>query len=119
MVSNVVGVDVIRQPDVMVEPIIYTGGRLPFEDRAFDLVYAIDAIHHLRSPAYHLNEIMRCSLRYVLLKDHVYRTTTQYTALCIMDKLFNLYRGIPCTYTFQAPSSGMISLRRQGLRCDA
>lgn len=101
LAGSVAALDVRRAPRARVEPMIYPGGALPFEDRSFDLVYAIDVLHHCDDPEESLCELMRCSARYVLLKDHVHRTRAGFAMLCAMDEIGNRLAGVPCPYRYQ------------------
>src|SRR5688572_23085810 len=67
-------VDVVRRPDSFSDVQVYDGERLPFEDHSFDLVYSVDVLHHCPDPAASLRDVLRCSRRYALLKDHTWRT---------------------------------------------
>jgi 2-polyprenyl-3-methyl-5-hydroxy-6-metoxy-1,4-benzoquinol methylase len=49
-VGELTAIDVKRRPISIVEPMIYDGGRLPFDDRAFDLIYSVDVLHHCPEP---------------------------------------------------------------------
>src|SRR5688500_13639869 len=44
----------------------YDGVTLPFPDRTFDLVYAVDVIHHCPDPVAALKECLRCAGTYIL-----------------------------------------------------
>lgn len=101
LAHEVVPVDVQRRDRVFVEPRLYDGRRLPFEDRAFPLVYSVDVLHHAPEPVRLLEEVLRCADRYVLLKDHTYHTAGGYLALCALDELGNRRFGIPSRYRYQ------------------
>ena len=94
-------IDVKRRDQVWIEPQIYSGGALPFPDRAFDLVYSVDVLHHCADPFAQLNELIRCSGRYLLLKDHTYETVLGKYTLAVMDELGNRRFGIPSVYQYQ------------------
>lgn len=99
--SNITPIDVYRRPNCLVEPIIYDGGVLPFQERQFDLSYAIDVLHHCKDPLTNLRDLMRCTGRYLFLKDHSYSTPLGYAALCVMDELGNRRFSIPSLYHYQ------------------
>ena len=101
LAEEVVALDVRRAPRARVETMVYDGGALPFGDRAFDLVYAIDVLHHCDDPAESLRELMRCASGYVLLKDHVHGTRAGFAMLCAMDEIGNRLAGVPCPYRYQ------------------
>ena len=94
-------VDVQRRAKCHAEPLIYDGTTLPFDDRSFDLVYAMDVLHHCTDPRASLRELARCSSRYVLIKDHTYRRPLGRLALGLLDEIGNRRFGVPCRYEYQ------------------
>lgn len=101
LAREVTGIDVRCDPRCRLKPIVYSGGRLPFADGAFDLVYSIDVLHHCDDPVFSLTELMRCTKRYLLIKDHVYGSWTGYAMLCAMDEIGNRLAGVPSPYHYQ------------------
>ena len=96
------GIDVKRRKEVLLEPVIYPpGDPLPFADASFDLVYAIDVLHHCDSPQRYLDELARVAQRYILIKDHTYTGALGYWALAILDELGNRRFGIPSPQHYQ------------------
>jgi|HubBroStandDraft_3_1064219.scaffolds.fasta_scaffold29335_1 SAM-dependent methyltransferase len=101
LAREVVAVDVQRRADAHVEPHLYDGRRLPFEDRAFPLTYALDVLHHCPDPRASLRDLLRCTGRYFALKDHTYRTPLGRLTLCLFDELGNRRFGVPSLYHYQ------------------
>jgi len=101
LVGEVVPVDVMRRERTIVEPVIYDGETLPFEDRSFDLVYAIDTVHHADEPTASLAEAMRCAEHHVVLKDHTYTTAVTKATISILDELGNRRFGVPSPHHYQ------------------
>ena len=79
--------DVLRRTSVLREPVLYDGRSIPFPDHSFDLVYAIDALHHCPDPIAAIDEIARCSRRFVMIKDHTYRSRLGWWVLSALDEL--------------------------------
>jgi SAM-dependent methyltransferase len=79
---------------------LYPGDRLPFADRAFDLSYAVDVLHHCPQPRDSLKELARCTRRWLLLKDHTYRSFAGWWTLACLDELGNRRFGIPSPYRY-------------------
>lgn len=98
---EVVPVDVQRRRSVLVEPVLFDGVRLPFDDRAFDLAFAVDVLHHCPDPEASLGDLLRCTGRYLLLKDHTYATQSGRFALMLLDELGNRRFGVPSRYRYQ------------------
>ena len=101
LVGEVVALDVQRRRHAVVEPLIYEGRRLPFADRSFDLVYALDALHHCLEPRTSLAELTRCSSRLLLLKDHTYRRPISRLALAALDEIGNRRFGVASPHRYQ------------------
>lgn len=98
---EIVGIDVCRRTLEFLEPLIYDGTRLPFADQSFDLVYAIDVLHHCPDPGEALRELLRVSRRDVVIKDHTYRTPVGRALLAVMDELGNRRFGVRSRYRYQ------------------
>lgn len=101
LVSRLVPLDIKRREKVFTEPQLYSGERLPFADKEFDLVYSVDVLHHCPDPMAQLAELERCSRRYLMLKDHNYQTQIGRYALAVLDELGNRRFGIPSPYHYQ------------------
>lgn len=101
LAREIVPVDVQRRRSVLVEPLRYDGARLPFEDRSFDLAFAIDVLHHCPDSATSLRDLLRCTRRYLLLKDHTYATPLGRMALMALDELGNRRFGVVSRYRYQ------------------
>jgi hypothetical protein len=101
LVREMTAVDVVARSTTFAPVALYDGKRLPFDDRSFDLVSSIDVLHHCPSPRESLVELLRCSRRFFLLKDHTYRTRTGKLALCLLDEIGNRRFGIPSPYHYQ------------------
>lgn len=98
---EVVAIDVQRRRRELVEPLLYDGQRLPFPDRSFDLVYAVDVLHHCPDPATGLHEMLRVSRGDVVLKDHTFENLVGRFLLALMDELGNRRFGVPSLYQYQ------------------
>ncbi|MCP4204045.1 MAG: methyltransferase domain-containing protein [bacterium] len=100
-VREVVAIDVQRRRHEFIEPQLYDGQRLPFPDRSFDLVYAVDVLHHCPDPAAGLQEMLRVSRGDVVLKDHTFENPAGRILLALMDELGNRRFGVPSLYRYQ------------------
>jgi len=100
-VTQLVPVDVVARPGSLVTPQLYDGARLPFADASFDLAYAIDVLHHCPDPLAAIDDMARCSSRYLLIKDHTYATAFGRWTLAVLDELGNRRFGIPSPYRYQ------------------
>jgi SAM-dependent methyltransferase len=100
-VTQLVPVDVVARPGSHVAPLLYDGARLPFADASFDLAYAVDVLHHCPDPLAAIDDMARCSSRYLLIKDHTYATAIGRWTLAVLDELGNRRFGIPSPYRYQ------------------
>jgi SAM-dependent methyltransferase len=114
--ANITPIDVYKRPNCLVEPIIYDGGALPFQDRQFELSYAIDVLHHCKDPLANLRDLIRCTGRYLFLKDHTYATPVGYAALCVLDELGNRRFHIPSLYHYQKRWAWVELIESSGMR---
>lgn len=101
LATEVLPLEVHRRRDVLVEPVLYDGRELPFPDKAFDLVYAVDVLHHSDTPRESVEELCRCAARFVLLKDHTFRTAVDFAALGVLDELCNRPSGVRSPRRYQ------------------
>lgn len=101
LVEHITPVDVMEREQHEIEPIIYDGERLPFDDRSFTLSYAIDVLHHTPDPGVALADVLRCTDKYFLLKDHTWATQAGRATLAVFDELGNRRFGVPSLYRYQ------------------
>jgi hypothetical protein len=94
-------VEVTKRAITFLEPVLYDGKRLPFDDRSTELVYAVDVVHHADDPGALLDDMARIAERFIVLKDHTYSNALGYTTLAIMDELGNRRFGIPSPGRYQ------------------
>ena len=99
--SEVVAIDVLTRRRPFVAPLLYDGQRLPFPDRSFDLVYAVDVLHHCPEPIVGLREMLRVSRGDVVLKDHTFNNRAERVLLGLLDELGNRRFGVPSLYRYQ------------------
>ena len=101
LVHAVTAVDVVERKSSIMVPILYDGVRLPFADRSFDLAYSVDVFHHCPDPPQAIADLSRCARRYLLIKDHTYRSAAGKFALATLDEIGNRKFGIPSPYLYQ------------------
>jgi hypothetical protein len=101
LVPHITAIEVQERPDVYFAPQIYPGGPLPFAPRSFDLVSAIDVMHHCPHPKTQLEQLLDVCGRYFLLKDHTYSTPLGKITLGVLDEIGNRKFGVPVRYRYQ------------------
>lgn len=117
--GHITPIDVVERKHSLVRPVLYEGGPLPFADASFDLVYAIDVLHHCPDPAAALAELMRTTRRWLLIKDHNCDGWVGHWALAVLDELGNRRFGIPSPGRYQRQWGWVSLLESQGFRRQA
>jgi ubiquinone/menaquinone biosynthesis C-methylase UbiE len=78
----------------------YAGGRMPFDDGAFDAVILADVLHHEPHPEQLLDECRRVSRRLVIIKDHQLKGFLAKARVSFIDWAANAPYGVPCLYRY-------------------
>jgi ubiquinone/menaquinone biosynthesis C-methylase UbiE len=113
--AEITSIDIKKREKLFLEPLLYEPGRpLPFEAASFELTYAVDVLHHCNSPEYYLDELVRVSRRYLLIKDHSWRSKWGFWALAVLDELGNRRFGIPSPQHYQYSSQWTEHLKARG-----
>jgi len=94
------GCDIHVQPKTHIPIVQYDGYRLPFADRTFDCVLIVDVLHHTDNPLQVLQEAKRVSSRYILIKDHYWNSSKDFSRLKFADYIGNKPYGIHLSYGF-------------------
>jgi SAM-dependent methyltransferase len=97
----VVPVEVQLRRRSRVRPALYDGESLPFADRSFELVYAIDVLHHAPSPPACIAELLRCASDMVIIKDHTAKSPMERLLLAVLDEMGNRRFGVRSVYRYQ------------------
>ena len=80
-----------------VEPVVYDGSRIPFENEEFDVSIIITVLHHVPDPESLLNEAARVSKRVIITED-TYKGRLHKYLTWFFDSLINLeFSGHPHT----------------------
>ena len=69
---GITGIDVVDYNSTDLENIVYGGGRLPFKDNHFDLVFASFVLHHTDDPAFYFKELSRVSKKKIILIEDTF-----------------------------------------------
>jgi SAM-dependent methyltransferase len=116
--TEVVPVDVLHRRRTLVAPRLYDGGRLPFADASFDLVYAVDVLHHCPDPAASLAELLRVAGGWLLLKDHTCGGPPQRWTLALLDEIGNRRFGVPSPHRYQRGWEWLPAIERAGFELE-
>ncbi len=101
LAREVAAVDVQPRARTFASVALYDGARLPFADRDFDLVSSVDVLHHCPDPRASLEDALRCSSRFFLLKDHTFSGPAGRAALALLDEIGNRRFGIPSPFHYR------------------
>lgn len=100
---KIFGIDVMARPHSEIPFKLYDGKHIPFADNSFDGCMLVDVLHHLpRGKAIKelLTEVKRVSCKYILIKDHQYKTRFDFKTLKFMDDIGNKPHGIRVEYNY-------------------
>ena len=71
-----------------IEPVIYDGDRIPFDDDSFDVALLITVLHHATDPDALLTEARRVARKTVVIEE-IYTNPPNRWATWLIDSLFN------------------------------
>jgi len=94
------GLDVLLRGRTYVAVDLFDGKQLPYRDRSFDVVMAVDVLHHADNPASLLAEMARVSRGVVLIKDHLADAWLAVPRLRLMDRVGNARYGVALPYNY-------------------
>ncbi|MBD2494565.1 class I SAM-dependent methyltransferase [Nostoc sp. FACHB-280] len=97
---HLTGVDVLVRKDAMINVIEFDGKVLPFADKSFDFTMLIDVLHHTDNPAILLEECVRVSRKFIIIKDHKCESWYDRIRLNLMDWIGNRAYGVYLPYNF-------------------
>jgi SAM-dependent methyltransferase len=75
-------------PDI--QPVVYDGETLPFEDKTFDSCTIVTVLHHTPSPEAILDEALRVTRKRIVIMEDIYRNPLQKHLTYFVDSLVNL-----------------------------
>ncbi len=68
---EIIGIDVQTDRVAKIPRTMYNGEKMPYPDNSFDIVMALDVLHHTKNIPLLLEEMRRVSRRYIIIKDHM------------------------------------------------
>lgn len=97
---HIYGLDVMARPSSLITVKSYDGKNIPYNDNIFDIAMFVDVLHHLAHIKELLLEAKRVSKKYILIKDHVYKSKFDFTTLKFMDDFGNKPYGVARVYNY-------------------
>ena len=86
---NITGVDISNKSAFReIEPVIYDGHILPFDDNSFDIVQLITVLHHIKDPESIVKEAKRVGRKVIIMED-IYESTFQKYITFVADSVNN------------------------------
>jgi SAM-dependent methyltransferase len=92
--GGVEGVDVLVRDEVAIPVRAFDGCHLPWPDKSWDYVMAVDVLHHVDDQKILFGEMLRVARRAVLLKDHLCENEFDRWLLLKMDGIGNDRHGV-------------------------
>lgn len=92
--GDVEGVDVLVRDEVAIPVRAFDGRQLPWPDRSWDYVMAVDVLHHAVDQRSLLADMFRVARRAVVLKDHLCESAFDRWMLLKMDGVGNDRHGV-------------------------
>jgi SAM-dependent methyltransferase len=107
------GADVLVRKKTWLPVKPFDGINLPYPAFTFDGVMLIDVLHHTRDPLRLLQEALRVSRHWLVVKDHVLAGPGAVARLRFMDYVGNARHGVSLPYNYLTPEEW--AALRQGL----
>lgn len=101
---SMVGIDIQTFRPSAIPRTLYDGKTIPFPDAHFDIVMALDVLHHTDNIPAMLKEMTRVSKRYIIIKDLTFYGRMSHFSVAFSDWLTNVYRGIHCVFNYATPT---------------
>jgi SAM-dependent methyltransferase len=109
------GIDVMARPHCSIPFTLYDGKHISYGDNSFDACMFIDVLHHLSHIKELLAEARRVSRKYILIKDHLYKSNLDFKTLKFMDAFGNKPYGIRLEYNYLREEEWEMIFRELGL----
>lgn len=95
------GIDIMERPKCMINYQSFDGENIPFDEKSFDAIQLIDVLHHVEDINKVLQNALRYSSKYIIIKDHIYKNKFDFHTLKFMDWVGNVPHGVKVIYNFQ------------------
>ncbi|MBP6754831.1 MAG: methyltransferase domain-containing protein [Bacteroidia bacterium] len=95
------GIDVMDRPTCYINYVSFDGVNIPFKEQEFDAVQLIDVLHHTDDIQKVLENALKYTNKYVIIKDHIYLSKFDFLILKFMDWVGNAPHGVKVIYNFQ------------------
>ncbi|MBL0358283.1 MAG: class I SAM-dependent methyltransferase [Chitinophagaceae bacterium] len=110
------GIDIMARPNSCIPVELYNGEHIPYNDDSYDCCMFIDVLHHVIHIEKLLEEAKRVSRKYILVKDHLYKTEFDFKILKFMDKVGNKPHGVALEYNYLKEEEWETVFKNLGLK---
>lgn len=114
--SNITSLDIKERTNFYLKPMLYDGGNIPFPNKYFELSFTSDVIHHSPNPKQTLKEILRCTKKKFLIKDHTFKNNFDFLTLCLLDIIGNSIPEINCPFNYQKEFEWFQTIEEEGFQ---
>ena len=97
---KIVGIDVMERPTSSIIIELFDGENIPYHNDSFDCTMLIDVLHHVKNIKQLLTEAKRVSKKFILIKDHQYKSNFDLNVLKFMDYVGNKPHNVIINYNF-------------------
>jgi ubiquinone/menaquinone biosynthesis C-methylase UbiE len=95
------GIDVMARPTCAIDFKLFDGYTIPHPDNSFEACMFIDVLHHLNHIKEIIAEAKRVASKYIIIKDHLYKSQFDYSTLKFMDWVGNKPHSVDVIYNFK------------------
>ncbi len=112
------GVEVLERPSCKIECDLFNGSKIPLNDNEVDVSMLVDVLHHEEEFEKLLKEASRVSKKYVLIKDHIYKSRIDFQTLKLMDWIGNRAHGVKLVYNYKRKDEWMNYISSNDLKIE-
>jgi SAM-dependent methyltransferase len=109
------GIDIKARPTCAIPYQTFDGAHIPYSDGTFDAVQFVDVLHHTDNIKELLQDSLRTSKKYLIIKDHLYKSSLDFSILKFMDWVGNAPHGVEVIYNFKKEAYWMQLFDELGL----
>jgi 2-polyprenyl-3-methyl-5-hydroxy-6-metoxy-1,4-benzoquinol methylase len=113
---NISGIDIMARPKSLIPVTLYDGKRIPYDDNSYDASMFIDVLHHVAHVKLVLEEAKRVSRKFILIKDHIYKSAAEFMILKFMDKVGNKPHAVALEFNYLKEEEWEIIFKELGLK---
>jgi SAM-dependent methyltransferase len=112
------GVDVLVRDQTAIQVVEFDGIKLPFEDKSYDFIMLIDVLHHTDYPQTLIEECVRVSRSFILIKDHICESWWDRARLRFMDWVGNRSYDVYLPYNYLSSHNWQKLYYATELKCE-